>query len=149
MYAAVPRHDSELLQHLINLYPEAIHVVDRNGRLPLHEACESARPILGSIRNLVEADSFTVLEKTLDGRSPYQLVWRLNRRNPDIERYLVEKQDEVVNAMKEAFEDVADAQLGLPDLVIARVWSFTKPDLWQPPRRERDQRDGGIRDWWE
>jgi hypothetical protein len=39
---------------------------------------------------------------------------------------LLEQQNKVVNAMKEAFADVANTQLGLPDLVTANVWSFCK-----------------------
>jgi hypothetical protein len=39
--------------------------------------------------------------------------------------------------MKEAFEDVANTQLGLPDLVTANVWSFAKPDLWTPDAFEQ------------
>lgn len=45
--------------------------------------------------------------------------------------FLLEKQNEALRAMKEAFEDVSDTQLGLPDLVIAYIWSFAKPDLWE------------------
>jgi hypothetical protein len=46
--------------------------------------------------------------------------------------YLLEPQNEVANAMKEPFADVANMQLGLPVLVTANVWSFAKPDLWTP-----------------
>jgi hypothetical protein len=45
---------------------------------------------------------------------------------------LIEKQNEAVIAMKEALEDIANAELGVPDLVTAIVWSFAKPDLWVP-----------------
>jgi hypothetical protein len=55
-----------------------------------------------------------------------------NYRDPEVEAYLIEKQNEAVNAMKEAFADVAHAELGFPDLVIANVWMFAKPDLWIP-----------------
>ena len=46
--------------------------------------------------------------------------------------YLSDQHDLVVHAIKEAFEDVAEAQLGFPDLVVAQVWSFAKPNLWTP-----------------
>lgn len=37
--------------------------------------------------------------------------------------YLSDQQDVVVHAIKEAFEEVAETQLGFPDLVVAaRVW---------------------------
>lgn len=49
-----------------------------------------------------------------------------------VDVYLLEQQDEAVNVIMEAFEDVAENQLGLPDLVTANVWSFAKPDLWAP-----------------
>ena len=46
--------------------------------------------------------------------------------------HVLEQKNEGVNAIHEAFVDVADNQLGLPDLVTANVWSFAKPDLWAP-----------------
>lgn len=63
----------------------------------------------------------------------HSLARRINGRNLDVEGYLVEKQNEAVSAMKEAFETVADTQLGLPDLFTAILWSIAKPNLWVPP----------------
>jgi hypothetical protein len=57
------------------------------------------------------------------------LAWRSRNRDVEVEAYLLEPQNEVANAMKETFADVANMQLRLPFLVTANVWSFAKPDL--------------------
>ena len=123
------------LQHLLDLYPQGIHVADRNGMLPLHVACSNARSSLDTIRLLVEADLFTVVRNSRNGSTPYQLAWRLSdeRKNVEVEAYLIEKQNEAIAALKAAYESVAVTQLGLPDLVVAWIWSFAKPDIWMPP----------------
>lgn len=132
-YSSSQGTSDENLQHLLQLHPEGIHVQDRNGMLPLHNACSIARPVLGNIRLLVEAAPFNIVQKTRDGRTPYQLARGIRDRNAEVETYLVEKQNEVVAALKEAYDVIADTQLELPDLVTAHIWSFAKPDLWISP----------------
>lgn len=132
-YATIAEAETEMLEHLIELYPEGIHVADSNGMLPLHSACDNHR--LATIRTLVDADPFTVIRQTPNGSTPYHLAWRMNHNTEngrDTEEYLMEKQNEIVLLLKQTITEVADTQLGFPDLVIARVWSFAKPDLWQP-----------------
>jgi hypothetical protein len=103
--------------------------------LPLHVACSTARSSLDIIRLLVEADLFTVVQNSRNGSTPYQLAWRLSneRKNVEVEAYLIERQNEAIAALKSAYESVAVTQLGLPDLVVAMIWSFAKPDIWMPP----------------
>jgi hypothetical protein len=55
------------------------------------------------------------------------------RKNVEVEAYLIERQNEAIAALKSAYESVAVTQLGLPDLVVAMIWSFAKPDIWMPP----------------
>jgi ankyrin repeat protein len=123
------------MQQLVDLYPQAVHVSDTNGMLPLHVACSTARSSLDIIRLLVEADLFTVVQNSRNGSTPYQLAWRLSneRKNVEVEAYLIERQNEAIAALKSAYESVAVTQLGLPDLVVAMIWSFAKPDIWMPP----------------
>jgi hypothetical protein len=74
-----------------------------------------------------QAAPSTVIQKRTRGCTPYQLAWCSRNRDVEVEAYLLlEQQNEVANAMKEAFADVANTQLGLPDLVTANVWSFCK-----------------------
>lgn len=114
------------LQHLMEIYPEAVHVCDRRGMLPLHGACSSTRLVLDKVRLLVEADLYSIVQKTQNGETPYQLACGVRDRDADVERYLVEMQNEAISDLKEAVEDAAGKQLGLPDLVVAMVWSFVK-----------------------
>jgi hypothetical protein len=107
----------------------AIHGADTVGCLPLHYACASNPPKLEIIRVLVEANFYSVLQNDQRGCTPYQLAWRSRNRDVEVEAYLLEPQNEVANAMKETFADVANMQLRLPFLVTANVWSFAKPDL--------------------
>lgn len=123
----------ETLQLMIETYPAAIHVEDNDGMLPLHVACSCPRSTLLNIRPLVEADPVTIIRKTANESTPYQLAWRMHRFPQYLGDYLVETQTNVVQELKETWESVAERKLGLPDLVVARVWSFAKPDLWQPP----------------
>ena len=117
---------------LLDLYPQGIHVADRDGMLPLHQACFIAHPSLNTIRLLVEADLYAVVKTSPAHGTPYQLAWGRRNTDVEIETYLIGKQNEAVAALKEACEYVGATQLGLPDLVVAQVWSFAKPDLWVP-----------------
>mmetsp|Transcript_21402 Transcript_21402/g.38845 ORF Transcript_21402/g.38845 Transcript_21402/m.38845 type:complete len:144 (-) Transcript_21402:279-710(-) len=56
------------MQQLVDLYPQAVHVSDTNGMLPLHVACSNARSSLDIIRLLVEADLFTVVQNSRNGK---------------------------------------------------------------------------------
>jgi len=71
---------------------------------------------------------------TLLGRCPESVGQLLSQRGEHAEAkaYLLERQNEAVRAVKEANDDVFDTYLGLPDLVVVNIWSFAKPDLWQP-----------------
>ena len=139
-YAFSENARPETLRYLLELYPGGVHVVvERSGKLPLHYACESNPPVLEIIRLLVEAAPYTVIQKRGDERTPLQCIRPGRgqlRRNVEVEMYLLERQNEVVDTIKETFVDVAYTQLGLPDLVIANVWSFAKPDLWTPDEED-------------
>jgi hypothetical protein len=132
MHARSQNARAEILQHLLELYPGGVHVVEEFGMLPLHYACDSHHPRLEIIRILAEAAPHTVIQKCTSGRTPIQHAWNSPKRDVEVKTYLIERQNEAVNAMKEAFEDIANTQLGLPDLVLANVWSFAKPDVWTP-----------------
>ncbi len=117
---------------MIDLYPHGIHVADHtDGMLSLQAACANSHRMLDTISLLVEADLFTIVQNSQRG-TPYQMAWRWSNTNVEIETYLIEKQNEEVAALKEACESISATQLGLPDLVVAQVWSFAKPDLRAP-----------------
>lgn len=127
----------ELIQYLIDRCPEGIRVADRDESLPLHVACSprnedgrTRRPTLNIIRLLLEADLFTIVQNSQHG-TPYQMVYNwLGFRHTGIEAFLLAKQNEALTLLREACDSLA--QLGLPDLVVAEIWAFAKPDLWAP-----------------
>jgi ankyrin repeat protein len=128
-YAATGSSELETLQQLLRLYPEGIHVVDRNGMLPLHMSCFSPNPRLDHVHLLVEADIYTVVQKTQDGNTAFKFAWRMQRTHRQVELYLAEKAIEAVSALTEAFEGAANMELGLD---VAHIWSFAQPNLWRP-----------------
>ena len=64
---------TDVLQHLVDLYPQGIRVADRDGMLPLHVACEHAHRAPNAIRLLVEKDLFAIVQNSRHG-TPYQMV---------------------------------------------------------------------------
>jgi len=131
-FAAVWDSTLETLELLLECYPEGVRVVDDEGMLPLHNACILADSGIACIRRLIEANLFTVIQKTNDGQTAFELARSRDMDSEDV-LFFEEKQNEAVRAIREAFDDAVDTQLGLPDLVIANIWSFVKPDLWCPP----------------
>jgi hypothetical protein len=99
MYVAGIR--AETLQLLLDLYPGGIHVIDGNGRLLLHQVCQSHFLMLQIISLLVEAAPSTVIEKSTRGCMPDQLAWSSCNRDIEVEAYLLEWQNKVANTMKE------------------------------------------------
>jgi hypothetical protein len=73
-----------------------------------------------------ERDEENVLQRDQSGRAPYQLARNTRYRNAEVETLLLERQNEAVNAMKEAF---VKTRLGLSQLVTPNVWSFAKQHL--------------------
>ena len=123
---------NQTMELLLERHPESVSVADRNGRLPLHLACCFSR--IENVQLLIQADLFTVVRKTNAGRTPLQFALRRGFRVPELEAYLLARQTEAVDALKTAWEAVVNDQLGgLPDLVVAEVWGFALPDLWQQP----------------
>jgi len=125
----------EILRLLLELYPEAIRAVTTRGYLPLHEACAYNHTTLEKFRLLVEADPLAVFRRAPPrGVTPLQLCFsqRGPRAQPhEIKWFLLTKQRETVQMMKDAIED-----LGLPDLVAARIWEFSETVLWEPEGEE-------------
>lgn len=138
----------ETLEYLLRRYPEGINVrvargrfrvADDFGMLPLHIACCQLRPTVDQIRCLLDMSPYSILEKTHDGHTALQLASHEDA-DAEVTGFLLEKQTEAALAMKEAFENVADTQLGLPDLVVAYIWSFAKPVLWETEEEDNDRR---------
>lgn len=130
-YAARGEYQSaHALQFLVERYPDGALVADKNGRLPLHDACFSVNASLERIRVLVEASVFSIVCESSSGMTPIQLAC-LNRHFVDdtkTMRYLFNKQNEALEALREAVEEVLEWDIGLPDLVIARIWRFARPE---------------------
>jgi len=141
--AAVGRVTVETMQLLLDRYPEGTSVASRDGRLPLHVAstCSVQRGIIQHIRLLVESNPFSVLKTTTDGRTALQLASEVDTVDHDIVAFLLETQNEAVRAIREAFDNVVDHQLGFPDLVVANIWRFVKPDLWKQGEEEELESD--------
>lgn len=133
------RCETEALLLLLEHFRDGIYVSDNDGCLPLHLACNRHQdvfpPVLETVGILVEADPYTtVIQKDNHGNTPYQLACQQHagQRSHEVEMLLVDWQDVVVLELKRDFERFAHEQLGLLDLVTAKVWSFAKPDLWRP-----------------
>lgn len=98
----------------------------------MHVACQSHIG-LDRIQFLVEKDIFTLLEKTENGATPFQLFCEtaLNENEDMVTvAYLFLQQANAVSAIRLAVEAVVTDQLGLPDLVRDLIWEFAQPDLW-------------------
>jgi len=133
--------NAEIVQYLLRMYPGGIYQDDEDGLLPLHMACSDLRGTVQfhCIRELVDTDLYTVLSKSNDGSTPLQLAVNNvnNRVRMEIRTFLIGKQDEAIQAIREAFSMKMD-ELPFPDLVIAEIWKFARPDMWQPPEEDLD-----------
>jgi len=121
-----------VLKYLIERYPEGICRDDNNGLLPLHRAFTGwlSDDDLDRIRILVEADPFTILSKSHNGRTPLQRAF-LTRAPHNIKTFLEARQAEAIQAIREAFDETMD-ELPLPDVVVAEIWKFAKPNVRTP-----------------
>lgn len=134
-YAAQGRASIEVFELLLEMYPEGVNQTDRANLLPLHMACQShgdARALGVIVRRLIELSPLSVLAKPLD-ESPYEM-W--GRGDNDTKQYILERQREAIQSRKVAFVEVFGSLPQwlpvLPDLVVSKIWSFAKPDLWDP-----------------
>lgn len=59
---------------------------------------------------------------------PIEYVGPLSREATEL---FLDKQNETVAVIREAFDDAVDTQLGLPDFVISRIWGFANSDTRQ------------------
>jgi len=101
----------------------------------LHKACRwRRRANLDRIRDLVEADLNSVLLKSNNGDTPLQLACR-HHLSSAIKAYLAEKQVEAIQAQREKCNEGMEPML-FPDLVVAEIWKFSKPDVWQPKEED-------------
>jgi len=137
--AALGRATVETMQLLLERYPKGTSAATGTGMLPLHIASTSPDCGTQRIRLLVESNPFSVLKTTTDGHTALQLASQMWRADHETVTFLLEKQNEAVRAIREAFDDVVDAQLGLPDLVVANIWSFVKPNLLEQGEEESDE----------
>jgi len=127
-YACQREAAVEMLRLLLKEYPQGLHAVDDDGFLPLHHLC-SRRCQMAAIRLLLDTDPFTIICTTNQGRTPSQLYRASFGANGNILRYLTDRQTEAVLAIREAFDLVVNEQLNLPDLVVALIWSFARPNV--------------------
>lgn len=130
-------HDIETMQFVLQQFPQAVSVAGISGWLPIHTACLANYSDTEFIRILCDANPIAMIQKTNDGETPFQLAYdtmNLVRQEHDVDReFFVEKQDEAIELVKAQVSYSMGTQLGLPDLVVANVWAFAKPDLWVPP----------------
>jgi len=131
----IPLHGAalETMQLLLEQYPEGTNVASSTcGLLPLHVAISDIDCDIQHIRLLVDSNPFSVLKTTTDGCTALYLASQREQvGRAEVVGFLLEKQNEVVCSIREAFDDVIDRQLSLPDLVVANIWGFVKPDLWE------------------
>lgn len=130
----------ELLRTLLLRHPEHIAMADHRSLLPLHFACIMPKS-LANIQCLLDASPFSVLMTTRHGETPLSLARAYRNRNllddefhvslteqQEVETFLVTTQDNAVRAVHSSVVSTCE-EIGFPDLVIARIWEFTKPNL--------------------
>lgn len=92
---------TELMQIMLDQYPEGVRVVDQNKRLPLHAACRarlvwrSDEFVLRRIQMMVDVDIFATLEVCNNGMSPLMYAFKSSLFHA-IQLFLLEKQNEAL-----------------------------------------------------
>lgn len=131
LHCATEGESIEMLQFVLNRYPKAAHAADKDGNLPLHWLCfgSSRDSPFEAVRLLIDAYPFSVIQKNSDGKTAFRLVNERVVNDYVTPGLLTEKYLEVVEEIKAAVFDVLNARLGFPDLVVANVWAFAKPQL--------------------
>lgn len=142
-YAAMGDGSRETFDLILSLYPGAISQRDNSGSLPLHLTCK--RDYFGRdddltlyhLERFLDLAPFSVVEKDDDGHSPLEILEtvrlsQMRRRFERAARFLLDKQRDAVPLLKESTERRFGTKIGLPDLVVAHIWQFAKPDLWEP-----------------
>jgi len=125
-----------MLQTLLARNPQDNAAVDNVGFLPLHCSCIIPKSFQ-NIRFLAERDPFSVLKTTQNGETPLQLsreyiddfedgVFSLE----EIQEFLALRQVDAEQAIRSSMVSTCE-EIGLPDLVVAKIWSFAKPNLWR------------------
>lgn len=85
------------------------------------------------IRELVEENVLRMLEKTTTEKRPLQIACQNRHLHSEIRMYLAEKQAEAIQIKRNEFNPGIDESFPfLPDLVVAELWEFLKPDVWHP-----------------
>jgi len=138
--AAEQTHLTQTVQLLLKRCPEGVQRICHEGMLPLHLAC--ARRFEGCLETiwlLLEVDLLTILVPCRDGRTALQLAFDTRRHDAhtlETKRFLVDKQDEALQAMDEGLRLVSETY-GLPELVIAEIRRYVVlPRLWRPTEQE-------------
>jgi ankyrin repeat protein len=79
-YNTVYCHSSKIMKYLIDLYPDAVKVLDYNQRLPLHTLIARTEYVTPSrlrcLRLLLEEYPYAVAMKDKDGQTPLDLAYR-------------------------------------------------------------------------
>jgi ankyrin repeat protein len=101
-YARSENARAEVLQHLLELYPGGIRVVDTFDMLFLLTTLLTLSYLRSFASWLKQAAPYTVIQKCSDGRTPIQHAWNSRNRDVEVATHLLERQNEAVNAMKEA-----------------------------------------------
>jgi len=127
----------DLFPLLLERYPRGVRVADNDGMLPLHLVCSlNLTHGLEIVRLLLETHLFAMVQTCDTGETPLQIAFREYWRRPlETRQFLLERQDEAVRLLHEAFEPTIE-QRRLSDLVVAEIWSFVLPRLWRPTEDE-------------
>jgi ankyrin repeat protein len=83
MVSACRRSTSFLIEKLVELYPEAAHVPDREGQFPLHLACGAGKSWEGGLKVLFEANASALTTYDKKQQVPFYIAAYLYcRGNP-------------------------------------------------------------------
>lgn len=105
-FGVLPLFDSfrlpNVLQQLVNVFPESIFITNDQGDLPLHHACSNTDTPLEAVKVLVEKHPVSVQVKDASGRLPLHRAIDLGRTETIEARYAWK---EVVEFLLDTFPD--------------------------------------------
>jgi hypothetical protein len=128
----------EVLEYLIDNYPESVEASNVNGDLPLHLLAKTRYSSIKHFTCMVQASPFTVLAANGDGQTAYQIYtesWPENQRDyPTSERVkallLSTEQELHTSAAKERMDLGKVAfRLGDNGEVMRHAWDFLVPEF--------------------
>lgn len=99
-------------------------MADEKGRMPLHIAClQSHERNLPCIELLLDSFPYATVHKLNSGSSSLELA-ACSELSFEVITLLTDTQTNTLRKLRDSFGFVMDECLGLPDLVVVKVWEY-------------------------